>query len=1218
MADKKISQLPKINTISGSTVILPIVHDGTTQQMDVSTFAVYTSQWSADTGSNTFFGNQIISGNLSVSGISTLTGNTSIGGNLEVGGMITAQQYNVTYVSSSVQYQSGSTEFGDTADDVHTFTGTLNLNGLAVGTSELMAQTASQDGVNLRISSVTGSINTTTSSFDSVFLGISSVTGAINTTTASFDSVFLGISSFTGSLNSLTGSYATTGSNTFRANQAITGSLSISAGEFNVTTGSGNMTSSLRFDHTQNNGVTLQLSHDNNTANADHAFNVNVWSAGVYTEFVRNGTPYSILNVEAFDDNKIYLYRDTRLYNKSLVIDNNLTVQKDVVIGTGSLDINNGEFSITSGSGELTSSLSFTHTTVDPITGNATLALRYRNNDVGPENNAWRFVADDGGVKLSYDQYATSNKLLFSVSSLGSNFDKLLIWRDARLYGKGLTVDDSLLVKGVITGSLLATNGVVSSSNQLFELNQQTGSQGNLNAQIGISTSSLNFTTGALNLFTGSVIGQTNTISTFTASVNFTTQSLNIQTGSQESINTTLSIVTGSMRAEIGGIEAYTASLKDAIIVNGTNVRIVGELTASRIYTEFITSSVLFVTGSNIIGDQSTDKHEFTGSVNLKNGLFVEDYSKFGKSGLDKALDVFGRIAVTGSVTTQANSIGGFVGSYYLQWDSFGSQGGDAQASVGYYVGASNDDRKLRITSDRDIQLNHGNGIGRKIQIPRTGIGLGSVVELTGSLNITGSSDIIGNLAVTSGGITGSMLATNGVISSSQQITNYYKFAETASANTTFYGGLIVTDYSKFGKSGVDKALDIFGRIAVTGSVSTQQNTIGGFIGNFYNQWDSFGSQGGDGAASVGYFVGAQNDDRKLRLTSDSDIQLNHGYNKKIQITRNFISDARVELTGSLLATGSSAIIGNLAVTLGGITGSILATNGVLSGSSQISELTQIPGIMALTASMKAAAIVSSSQQITNYYKFAETASANIFYGDQTITGSLAIKDSETDFLIEGNGFSQTYLTSNGAIILNPGYGGVEMVGSYRTFKATDITADGTLLVKGSTTLGDDSADTTIITGSLNVTGSITITSGSITMPHRPAFRLVGDGGSIIAPYVISGSRVTMDYNQGNHYNPTNGLFTAPIAGLYQVNLVVRTHSNTNSTINQAIVFKSGSNTNGDVAQIMVEYGINTTMNHAGGSTISKLEVGDTLKVLVAVGTCSFDGNDNFSVAYIG
>jgi hypothetical protein len=51
----------------------------------------------------------------------------------------------------------------------------------------------------------------------------------------------------------------------------------------------------------------------------------------------------------------------------------------------------------------------------------------------------------------------------------------------------------------------------------------------------------------------------------------------------------------------------------------------------------------------------------------------------------------------------------------------------------------------------------------------------------------------------------------------------------------------------------------------------------------------------------------------------------------------------------------------------------------------------EIAGIEAYTASLKGAAIVSSSQQITNYYKFAETASANTFYGTQTITGSLNV-----------------------------------------------------------------------------------------------------------------------------------------------------------------------------------------------------------------------------------
>jgi hypothetical protein len=70
----------------------------------------------------------------------------------------------------------------------------------------------------------------------------------------------------------------------------------------------------------------------------------------------------------------------------------------------------------------------------------------------------------------------------------------------------------------------------------------------------------------------------------------------------------------------------------------------------------------------------------------------------------------------------------------------------------------------------------------------------------------------------------------------------------------------------------------------------------------------------------------------------------------------------------------------------------------------------------------------------------------------------------------------------------------------------------GSLIVTGSST----------ITGSLNISGSINITSGSITMPHRPAFRLVGDGGTIIAPYRISGSRVTMDYNRIIFKNQSN------------------------------------------------------------------------------------------------
>jgi hypothetical protein len=146
----------------------------------------------------------------------------------------------------------------------------------------------------------------------------------------------------------------------------------------------------------------------------------------------------------------------------------------------------------------------------------------------------------------------------------------------------------------------------------------------------------------------------------------------------------------------------------------------------------------------------------------------------------------------------------------------------------------------------------------------------------------------------------------------------------------------------------------------------------------------------------------------------------------------------------------------------------------------------------------------------------------------------------------------------------------------------------------------------------------LTIRSGSLVMPNRPAFRVTGAGGAKTAVTTLSGSYLNVDYQQGDGWDNTTGTFTAPMAGLYQVNLVTRINSNTLGTISQIIVFKNNTGGTSGTVQIMVEYGVSSSMNHTGGSTISKLAVGDTLKMVVAVGQISFDANDNFSVAYIG
>ncbi len=72
---------------------------------------------------------------LTFTGSANLTGSIGVLGDLTVVGAVNARQFNINVISSSVLYQSGSTKFGDTIDDTHEFTGSIDVSGSVTATS---------------------------------------------------------------------------------------------------------------------------------------------------------------------------------------------------------------------------------------------------------------------------------------------------------------------------------------------------------------------------------------------------------------------------------------------------------------------------------------------------------------------------------------------------------------------------------------------------------------------------------------------------------------------------------------------------------------------------------------------------------------------------------------------------------------------------------------------------------------------------------------------------------------------------------------------------------------------------------------------------------------------------------------------------------------------------------------------------------------------------
>jgi len=70
-----------------------------------------------------------VTGDLNVTGSVTTTGDLTVNGTATITGILTAQEFHTEFVSASIIFTSGSTQFGDTLDDTHNFTGSLDVTG---------------------------------------------------------------------------------------------------------------------------------------------------------------------------------------------------------------------------------------------------------------------------------------------------------------------------------------------------------------------------------------------------------------------------------------------------------------------------------------------------------------------------------------------------------------------------------------------------------------------------------------------------------------------------------------------------------------------------------------------------------------------------------------------------------------------------------------------------------------------------------------------------------------------------------------------------------------------------------------------------------------------------------------------------------------------------------------------------------------------------------
>ena len=507
------------------------------------------------------------------------------------------------------------------------------------------------------------------------------------------------------------------------------------------------------------------------------------------------------------------------------------------------------------------------------------------------------------------------------------------------------------LISGSIQVDLTGTTGYSTFSSSI------SSSIGSLSSSVATTTSGLSSSIDSLSSSVASINntqnGRLDSLETASGSIrtNFNTFTSSYNTGSftgsfkgdgGQLYNIPSSGITGLSLFQIAsGSVSASISPDNGFRVN-TDVYIDGTLTAKEIHTDYVTSSVLYQSGSTKFGDTSDDNHLFTGSV-LVNGN-VSATSITGSINFNNLTNVptlvsgSSQINITGttdystfssSVSTSIGSLSSSVATTTLDLknriDSIEGVTGSI-SSLNSFTSSINTTIKSKLDADSVIS-----GSSQIIYSGLTGIPSGIVsgssqISYTGITNIpsgivSGSEQLTGSYDtryVLSGSITQTTwdnIASkpNDIVSSSNQISTF-GFLQTSSFNTyTSSNDGRVSSLESFTSSLNTNYVSETEFGTYTGSINTFTSSVNSYTSSNDGRVSSLESKTGSYATTgSNSFIGTENVTGSLIVSNSLNVIGSQNVTGSLIVSSSLKVIGTQNINGNLSVTGSVVISGSL------------------------------------------------------------------------------------------------------------------------------------------------------------------------------------------------------------------------------------------------------------------------------------------------------------------